>query len=412
MCNMGKRIAIIGGGACGMAAAITAARSNADVTVYEGNDRVGKKILSTGNGKCNLGNLQLSADDYYSSNRELVEKCLKRFGTKETLAFFESLGLMVRERNGYLYPLSEQAASVLDVLRFGLERCGAGVRCESKVVDIVRDKTGFLVKTKDRAEHYDRIILACGSKAAPKTGSDGSGYRLAARLGVKVNPAVPALVQLTSDCEYLKALAGIRTDAVVTVFENGKPIASERGELQLTERGISGIPVFQLSGAVNRRMALCRNATYQAVIDFMPEASADQVAAMLSARIARLKDSNVTMEEFCAGMLNKKLMAVFLKMADIKPIQRLKELKASQFTVLQNCCKAFPVGISGSLSFENAQVCSGGVDMCQLTEELEAESVRGLYFAGELLDVDGRCGGYNLHWAWASGCIAGEAAAK
>ena len=249
----GNTVGIVGGGAAGMMAAIAAAESGARVTLLEGNDRLGKKILSTGNGKCNLGNEKLDLEEYYTGSPAFLADCLGRFGTVETVSFFQGIGLMIKSRNGYLYPACEQASAVLDVLRYEVAAAGVEVVTDCRIERIGRNRrTGRMeLRGKGSVFSFDRVVLACGGKAAPRTGSDGSGHELARQLGHSLVPTVPALVQLKCREEYLKSVAGVRAEARLTVFRKGVPVAEERGELQLTEQGISGIPVFQLSRVVN-----------------------------------------------------------------------------------------------------------------------------------------------------------------
>ena len=415
-----KKIAIIGGGAAGMAAAIAAADEGACVTIYERNDRLGKKILATGNGKCNLGNRQLSVTDYNSDNLPLVEKCLERFGTQDTVSFFEELGLMIKEKNGYLYPASEQAASVLDVLRLTVERLGIEVVYETKINRIEKKKDGrFTIGwdagsgQREQSALYDSVILACGGKAAPKTGSDGSGYKLAKQLGIQVTPVVPSLVQLKCGDEFCKSIAGVRADARLHMFCDKKRVTEERGELQLTEYGISGIPVFQLSGQANRLLREDSGRRIEVQVDFVPDVAAWDWISYGEQRIKSAKSySDMTAESLFTGMLHKKLMTLFLKMAGLKTNALVKDIPEKKLMEVFLRCKCLMFHVTGSNSYENAQVCAGGVSMKEVTDCLEAVSVKGLFFAGEVLDVDGRCGGYNLQWAWTSGYLAGAAAAE
>ena len=400
-----------------MVAAIAAARGGAYVTIYERNDRLGKKILATGNGKCNLGNLNLSSLDYYSGNLHMLESILEKFGTQDTIRFFESIGLMIKEKNGYLYPQSEQASAVLDVLRLGVERHHVEIRYQTKVTGLVPKGQGFLIVTGDGNvchDFYDRVILACGSKAAPKTGSDGSGYKIARKMGIRVSGVVPALVQLRCQESYLKGVAGVRADACVHIYRNHQEITKERGELLLTEYGISGIPVFQLSGCVNRILYQePKTAGLRAEIDFLPDISNEEWIVYGKQRIRNASQDNlVTVEDFFTGMLNKKLMMLFIKQAGLKSNAPVSQVAEEQLLQVFMQCKKFVLCITGSMSYDSAQVCSGGVSLHEVTEDLEAVDIKGLYFAGELLDVDGRCGGYNLQWAWASGYLSGSAAAR
>lgn len=403
---MKKKIGVIGGGAAGMAAAITAARQGAEVTVLERNDRVGKKILVTGNGKCNLGNYQLSTEQYYGSNPEWIGQALQRFDTEDTIAFFRSMGLMIKEKNGYLYPASEQAAVVLDVLRYEIQSLGIQVITECKVNSIEKDAvTGRLRVSDGKAWFdFDAVILACGSKAAPKTGSDGSGYKLAKKLGHTLVPTVPALVQLKCREDYLKAVAGVRADGEVRVYRSGKCVASERGELQLTEYGISGIPVFQISRMVN--YILREETEVRVEIDFLPDYSDEDYEKLCAGRSLLCNDR--TVEEYFTGMLNKKLMQLFVKMAGLKGNVPVGQADAEALKRVFGLCRSWQLHVTGSNPYDNAQVCAGGVDTGEITENMESKLVPGVYFAGEIMDVDGKCGGYNLQWAWCSGAIAGR----
>ncbi|MCM1112849.1 MAG: aminoacetone oxidase family FAD-binding enzyme [Muribaculum sp.] len=422
-------IGIIGGGASGMTAAIAAAWAGADVTLIEGGDRVGRKILSTGNGKCNLGNLQLSEREYYGAEQEWIKACLSRFDTEETLRFFGKLGLLVKEKNGGLYPVCEQASAVLDVLRAELRACGVKVLTRCRVEEVHMEPDGrFQVRSGDRVFLFQSVILACGGKAAPKTGSDGSGYELARQLGHAVVPVVPALVQLRCREKYLKEVAGVRAEAAVRILTKEKEQAqsagaglppertsaeefTEQGELQLTDYGISGIPVFQLSRQVNVWLQNQGDgAEAEVSVDLLPGCSGAEFAALRTGRRMLLADR--TVEEFFTGILNKKLMLLFIKMAGLKRETPVEEADPAKIDRVYALCRDWRLHVTGSNSFDSAQVCAGGVDTAQVGTDLQSLRTPGLYFAGEILDVDGRCGGYNLHWAWCSGYLAGSGAAN
>ena len=421
-----RKIAIIGGGAAGMAAAIEAAKNGAEVTIYEHTDRLGKKILSTGNGKCNLGNYDLKPEYYYSHCMERVNSCLERFSTGDTIAFFHELGLCVKEKNGYIYPLAEQAAVVLDVLRFAVEQYGIRVLYEAKVNRIYKASGGqekLCIETDTDRAFYHRVILACGSKAASKTGSDGSGFELAKMLGHKIVPVLPSLVQLRCSDSFCKAIAGIRAEADIHIYAGQKLISKEIGELQLTDYGISGIPVFQLSGAVNRYLYEAEHKkaggkqtmvpSLVAKINFLPHMDEKTFEQMIQDRCRACGGrTHSTVEEFFTGILNKKLMMQFIRLAGLQPAASAAGVKKEQLRKVFELCRSFEMHITGSNGFDNAQVCTGGVDVAEVTDQLESVKLKNVYFAGEILDVDGRCGGYNLQWAWTSGVIAGRAAAK
>ena len=403
-----KSVCVIGGGAAGMMAAITAAREGVKVTILEAGDRLGKKILVTGNGRCNLGNLVLDEGCYHGSCRFLSD-AFHSFGTKETISFFEGLGLMIKDKNGYLYPFCEQASAVLDVLRHEIKELGIQVELDFKVSSVMpKKKQGFLVKGEHGSMDFDCVILTCGGKASPKTGSDGSGYEIARKLGHRVTEVLPALTYLKCKESFFKSIAGVRTDAIITLYKkDGEKLCEERGELQLTEQGISGIPTFQLSSIAARNLLWTKELS--ASIDFLPDVKNAEITELVKRR--RMLCGERTIEEFFTGILNKKVMALLLKSAGLKPTESSKMLTEKRIAEVFRLAKDFRVTVVGTGDFQNCQVCSGGVDCGQITQAMESKLMRGIYFAGEILDVDGKCGGYNLQWAWTSGHIAGSSAA-
>lgn len=404
-----KTVGVVGGGAAGMMAAITAAGQGASVTLLERGERVGKKLLMTGNGRCNLGNLDLDGEMYYSGNKDLVQNCLARFDTEATLRFFRSLGLLVKNKNGYLYPVCEQASVVLDVLRNELKALGVEIVTGCKINQIKREQESDRITVSDGTRNFcfDSVILACGSKAVPKTGSDGSGYKLARQSGHRLVPTVPALVQLHCREDCMKAVAGVRAEGTVSVYRAGKCAAEEYGEIQFTDYGISGIPVFQISRVVN--YILREQEEAEVVLNLLPDFEKTDFEQMCAGRI--LLQADRTVEEFFTGMLNRKLMMLFIKMAGLKPVMPVEQAQGDAIKQVYSLCRSWTLHVTGSNPYENAQVCAGGVDLLEVTENMESRREPGIYFAGEILDVDGKCGGYNLQWAWCSGYLAGMAAA-
>lgn len=411
---MKRTIGVVGGGAAGMTAAILAARNGAYVTILEGNDRVGKKLLSTGNGKCNLGNTDLSPERYGTGSPGRLKVWLEQFGTRDTIEFFNAIGLLIKQKNGGLYPVSEQASSVLDAFRFELEReQRIRVRTSCRVDRIRRDeeKNRILLWSGGEILSFDRVILACGGRAAPKTGSDGGGYRLAEMLGHSLVPVVPALVQLRCREDWFRSVAGVRAEAEILLEDEKAGCIRERGELQLVDYGISGIPVFQLSGRINYILREKKEAALK--IDFLPdfEDGAEGFAEKLIRKRMPVQDCG-TVEEYFTGILNKKLMTLLIKLAGLRPSEPASGADPKKIRRVYELCRSLEVHVTGSNSFEHAQVCAGGVPLDELTEKLESVKAPGVFFAGELLDVDGRCGGYNLQWAWCSGYLAGVFAAE
>lgn len=398
---MKKQVIIVGGGASGMAAGIQAAREGAAVTILEHTARPGKKLLSTGNGKCNLTNLNLSENAYRGADFRFIRQVLEAVNVEQTMDFFRGLGLALTDRNGYVYPNSGQASSVLDALRFELDHLGVSVVCDCKAEKISRDLT---VATSLGKKKADAVILAAGSKAAPKTGSDGSGYELARGLGHHIIKPLPALVQLKCREGWYKQAAGVRTEGTVTLKIDGTVVCSDRGELQFTDYGISGIPVFQISRFAVRALSEGREA--KALLDLFPAMEEASLKELLFKRVSAL--SYRPAEEFLNGMLNKKLTLILLKSAGIKG-GNTGQIKRAQIEKLSSLMKSLPTDIIGSKDFDQAQVCSGGVDTKEVNPKtMESRLVKGLFLAGEILDVDGICGGYNLQWAWSSGILAGK----
>jgi len=405
---MKRQIFIIGGGPAGMMAAITAARNGAAVTILEHNDRIGKKILSTGNGRCNFTNMNQSSKYYRSDNKGFPWKVIEKFPFKDTLAFFEELGIYAKEKNGGLYPFSEQASAVLDVLRMEIERLHIPAITGENVCDLKVVKKEFQIVCKNNTYKADAVILAAGSKASSKLGSDGSGYLLAKKLGHRIVPVVPALVQLKCKESFYKALAGVRLQGKVCLLVNGKEVSSDAGEIQLTAYGISGIPVFQVSRFASR--AIYEKKRVEAVLDFMPSFSEKEFSDYIYRRIELRPEKN--MEDFFTGMLNKKVAQVVLKIANIRNTQKSGTLGENEIIRLVKTVKEFRTEVTEANSFEQAQVCAGGVDTKDISSKtMESLLVKNLYFAGEIVDVDGICGGYNLQWAWSSGYLAGKGAA-
>lgn len=408
---------IIGGGASGLMAAISAAESGAAVTILEHMPRAGKKILATGNGKCNMTNRELSAACYRCPDPGFPMEVIRKFPVEDTLLAFRSMGVLAMDRNGYVYPASGQAQTVLEAL---LEKAGSlGVRilCGCEVHSIAKKGGRFQAQTSQGAFEGDFLVLAAGSMAAKATGSDGSGYGLAKSFGHKVNRPLPALVQLRCRMEGLKAAAGVRCEARVSLYaEEGKKtgtgcrlLASDRGELQITDYGISGIPVFQVSRFASE--ALAQGQKVSAVLDFLPACSFQQAVDLLTEQRACLKDWKASF--FINGIFNRKLAGVLLKAAGIPFEEKIASISARQVKKLAALIKEYPLPVSGTNPYEQAQTCMGGVSVREVNPStMESKLVPGLYFAGEILDVDGICGGYNLQWAWSSGHLAGESAAK
>lgn len=401
---MKTRIAIIGGGASGMMAAIAAAGRGAKVTVYEAKDRLGKKILATGNGKCNYTNLVQEDSCYRGTNTGFSRAAREIFSVEQTLDFFKSIGIEPKFRNGYVYPNSEQAASVADALAMELRAKKVAVLYE-QVFSVKNSEGMFLVKSQQGLQEFDKVILCCGSCAGMKNPKDFFGYQLAERLGHHITPVFPALVQLRCKEKWFKTVSGVRTEGVITLYENGKQLAEEKGELLFAEYGLSGIPVFQVSRFAGD--ALQRSSKVTCKIDLLPGYSVEELEELLRGRFETLK--NRTAEEMLTGLLNHKMNYILLKELGINPeTDSQKAYRSSDINRLATLYKSLTCQVTELNPFANAQVCAGGVDTSEIEEKtMESKLIKGLYFAGELMDVDGTCGGYNLQWAWSSGYVAG-----
>lgn len=398
-------VIVVGAGASGLMAAITAAREGALVTVLEAMEKPARKLLMTGNGRCNLTNLDFSRKDCYRGNDpSFWQQVYAQFDEKQTMAFFEEMGLLLQKRGGGVYPLTDQASSVVDRLLLEVQKLPVKLKCQEKVVRMERSGDRWQVCTETWHYEADAVILACGSRSVPATGSDGSGYELAKLAGHTIVRPLPALVPLKCREGFVKKLAGLRTRADLTMYitdkdGHGKAVYTESGELQWTEYGISGIVVFQLS-----RYAACalpQGSKVQVQIDCLPSVKEETLLEML-----KKKMPEESIADALTGMIPKKMIAVILELCRIKRASSRPDAET-----LQEVChtiKQLSVTVTGTRSFEQAQVCAGGVSTGEVNPKtMESKICHGLYLTGELLDVDGICGGYNLQWAWSTGYVAG-----
>lgn len=491
--NRKRTVAVIGGGAAGMMAAIEAARAGAIVTLIEKNPQLGKKLATTGNGRCNYTNLDMGdriGGKFRGFHPEFAAPALDALPPEAVLDWFRAIGVEPRFRGSYVYPNSDQASAVVDALREELRRLSVKVHYNAEVKSVQRIDTDtevsaakasmpgkaasaseirekrdagyFMIQCTDAVVKADRVILAAGSKAAPKTGSNGDGYFIARKLGHTIVPYVPALCGIRCAGDAFRALAGIRTEAALELVVDGHSVDREAGELQLVDYGISGIPVFQLSRYA--AYALQEGKKAAVYINFLPgftEAGAVrdsdrnvavrnskrasstsgistiEVSAAKNAQNARTevsccaakaedpKDLTVQlyrqrqqrlagrkMESFFTGLLHQKLGQLLLRMASVRPELPVAELSEKQLRSLASLSVRFKAECVEMNGFLQAQVVAGGVDTTEVDPyTMASRLVPGLYFAGEVLDIDGICGGYNLQWAWASGFVAGRHAA-
>lgn len=416
--NRKTTVAVIGGGAAGMMAAIEAARAGAIVTLIEKNAQLGKKLATTGNGRCNYTNLDMGdriGGKFRGFHPEFAVEALDVLPPEAVLDWFREIGVEPRFRGSYVYPNSDQASAVVDALREELHRLSVKVHHNAEVKSVQRvDDAYFLIQCTDAVVKADHVILAAGSKAAPKTGSNGDGYFIARKLGHRIVPYVPALCGIRCAGDAFKALAGIRTEAALELVVDGHCVDREAGELQLVDYGISGIPVFQLSRYAAYALQEGRKAAVY--INFLPgfteeaEDPKDQALQLFRQRQQRLAGRK--MESFFTGLLHQKLGQLLLRMANVRPELPVAELSEKQLRSLASLSVRFKAECVEMNGFQQAQVVAGGVDTSEVDPRTMASRlVPGLYFAGEVFDIDGICGGYNLQWAWASGFVAGRHAA-
>ena len=395
-------IIVLGAGASGTVAAISAKRKNPGirVAIIEAMPVVGKKILATGNGRCNLTNKNALDHDYY--NKEFASVALNKFNVEKTLEFFNSLGLYtVTDTEGRVYPMSNTAASVVDALRFECERLGITVITDEKVTDIKKNGDFFVLGGRHRAK---KVILACGGKASPTQGSDGSGFELLTQLGHKINTPLPALVQLVSDNKIVRSFKGMRVKGKMKIFAENEEIGKAEGEILFTEYGLSGI------ATMDAQRILCshlKDKKCSLVVDLVPAFTKEEIRT----RVDRIIEINPTLksENLLSGFLPKKIGKGLIKCAYVKDNTPINEISEDNLNKICELCKSFRVYVTSSKGFENAQVTRGGADVNEFdATTLESLKINGLFATGELLDVDGGCGGFNLQWAFSSGMAAGE----
>ena len=400
-----ETVIVIGAGASGMVAALTAAESkNRRVLLLERQQRVGRKLLATGNGRCNLTNTGASPARYHGAEADFVRPALAAFPPEAALEFFRELGLVtVTEPGGRVYPLSDSANSVVDVLRFALDAAGVELRSSCPARALRREKSGgFSVVTDAETLRADRLIVACGGAAGAKLGGVGDGYELLAMLGHKRTALYPSLAPILTEPEYPRALKGVRADCRLRLIGGGETLAETAGELQFTETGVSGPAAFELS-----RAASVGGKGLTLTADFFRAYPPDAVPALLRARRSRFPALNAS--EALTGMLHNRLGRMLVKYAGFDGNAPLSSLSDGDLRRLAQSCRDFRLAVRGVAGFDAAQVTAGGVRTSGFNPEtLESWFVPGLFACGEVLDVDGDCGGFNLQWAWASGRLAGR----
>ena len=399
-------IGIIGGGAAGMAAALAASEyENASVVLMERQARLGKKLSATGNGRCNLSNLHASEGGYNGDDPHFSEFAIGKFGPEETLQWFSDLGLYtVAEPSGRVYPYSDQAGSVVDVLRFSLDQPNIEVLTDFEVMKVKIGESHFLVTSKERTLEFDRLIIACGGLAGTRLGGTMSGYKLLRGFGHKCTRLRPALVQVKTSWPGISALKGVRANCKASIYHNGQLHRKSVGEIQFTEFGLSGPVIFEIS-----RDACQGPGEWECTLDFLPDIRAEKLHDI----IAQRKNSRLNAEDLFTGILHNRLGRCLVKEAGIRANTTISRLYDNQLKDVISLAKGFTVSLTEPLGMDAAQVTAGGIVTAEFNPEtMESRLIPGLYACGEVLDVDGDCGGYNLQWAWSSGRLAGLSAGK
>lgn len=401
------RVLIIGAGASGMIAAIAAADAGAEVCLLEKSDRVGRKLLATGNGRCNITNRKVTSAAYHGTCKSLLSPVFKRFGPQETARFFESIGIPFRDEGDKRYPYNLQASSVLDALRYEIGRRAIQLMVSTPVSALHPGRHGWRIRTPEGIQNADSVILTTGGQSSPQLGSAGEGYSLCKTLRIHVTPLLPSLVRLACENPYAKRLSGIKVLGQVSIGVGDTWYRSENGEILFTDEGLSGPPVLQLSRIAGTSRA--RGLSPVIRIDQFPEKSLKELETLLMKLCKALGYKEVG--DVFNGLLHKKLIPVMLLTTGIDKMRLASDLRYADIHHLALFLKDWRLPVTGDAGFRNSQVTAGGVHRKEVTDQLESVRYSGLYFAGEVLDLDGDCGGFNLQWAWSSGYVAGMEAA-
>lgn len=393
------KVYVLGAGASGLMAAIIARRKNEDVTILNNALKPGKKILMTGNGKCNLTNLSMNESFYDDDCKAFVKDALDEFDEKDTIKFFEEIGVYTYDKDGYVYPLSNQASTILSHMLLEAQKLGVKIINECIVKDI-KDKT---IICSDAEYNFDKLIIATGGITAKKTGSDGSSFEIIKKLGHTIKNQVPVLTGVMCSNKKLKDIAGVRSKVVANLISDGKIIDSESGECQFTDKGLSGICIFNLSIRIKKLIEDKKDICID--LELCPEYSYDEMLDI----VKKGKDLSMPVCDYLNGVMNFKLATYICKVKNINPYKECIELLDKEIEILANAIKHFKFNVTSLIESDNAQATSGGVMLSEVdSKTMKSKINENVYFAGEVLDVVGKCGGYNLQFAFSSGFIAGR----
>ena len=397
-------LVVIGAGASGMMAAITAARENKKVCIIEKLDKAGKKLLATGNGKCNFTNENIHVDCFHG-DKAFINYVLDQFSVEDCLHFFRSIGVYQKNKNGYYYPNSEQASSVVNALVYELERLSVKISYETIVKEIDSKENEVCVWTNKGLFSGKRLVIATGLLAAPKLGSDGSLFDVIKGLGHRFRPVLPALCGFYCKGMKFKQVSGVRAQGTVAAYINGEFCAEDTGEIQFTDYGLSGIPVFQISRCLSK--GLYEKKKVEIKLNLLPDFKQEQLEKEINYRYSLCASMPVSV--LLNGLINQKLADMILEKAGIDKNIYTTSISKHELSKIVALLQEITVLVTNYRDFEFAQVCTGGIPVSDINSKtLESRLVPNVYFTGEILDVDGICGGYNLHFAWATGYIAGK----
>lgn len=397
------KIVIIGGGASGLTCAIKAKNDNNEVIILERNDACGKKILATGNGKCNYYNENQDISNYNSFNTELISKIINDENISKVKNFFNELGLIPKIKNGYYYPMSEQASSIRNILVNKAKEKDVKIITNCNVIEITKEDNKFVIKTTTHSIICDKVVLSTGSYAGVKNIKDVNSYKILDSFNLMIENVLPTLVQLKGEGQYFRDWDGVRIDSNIKLYEDDKFIKEENGQIQLTSYGVSGICVFNLSSKISR--GLSHHKKEELVIDFLP--TIDNLDEYFNRRSKIL--GNYKIIDFLEGLINTKLVHTILSILNIDKNKTYNDLSITEKSKLVNMIKSFKLKITGTNDYTKAQTCTGGLDLEELNlNTMEVIKVPNLYVIGEIIDLDGICGGYNLTIAWLTGIVAGS----
>ncbi|TET90041.1 MAG: NAD(P)/FAD-dependent oxidoreductase [Sulfurovum sp.] len=396
---------IIGAGASGLIAAITSAGAGQSVTLLEQNNKIGKKILVSGNGKCNIDNKHISPNRFHSQNPSFIEEVLGGYGFEVIEKFFTSIGLeLIEDKEGKMFPMSLQASSVVEILEYEAKRAGVQIICDCAVISISKEANTFTLETSQGTKTCEKLLLASGSPAAPQLGGNDSGYHFATSMGHTLIPSHPSLVQLCSEESWVKGASGVKVAGIAKLYANGEYITEKQGDLLFTNYGISGLAILDLSREASTRLA---DYNYcELSLDLMPELSKEKLTNLLLNRIQ--KESTKPLTLWLQGVINKKLIHIILEQSKCK-IKCEGDLNRKEVGKLVYTLKNLKLSINDTKGFKGAEVATGGINTTEINPQtMESKLVPNLFFAGEILDVDGDRGGFNFHFAWVSGLRAGK----